>query len=689
MERSNSNLLGNIQEQATMDLVLENEPYTTRLYTNLVDPSTVTFGNPPQNFDIKTEEALYLPIIEDSALEIAKMQCKIESLTRKQAEYDLNLAQLVLPKNTPKATSLLFDNCTTDAERLIIVRIATSHMIQLPKINTLKMNITELTDLVDLKIVKFAANSGIKKVNFPITHVKTLLDDAIKRCRVRFAHSERVNKQKLEAKSKEKSKTNHNIIPIETPTIESLSKELDKLKKLMESKVNKVNNKPKNTKPIKKSTSKKTKPSTSKRSNGSSRPPQSRNDNRDNTRPTSHSTVRKGIILPLNALTINRTRVQIQPPTSETSTALIPVSPIIVNIGFTNLTNDNITKFDKILGYGLKYIPPPTKDINLSVILPLLNNMLNSVKWKYYFTFLTENPSSNLEYNSKLKLPSKPFPDRAMDEILRVRTNIMMKEVCKVITNTKVTPFTPPYLLKDIRNLKHSLPSTKFIAADKNLGLVAMDTIAYHNLVINHLSDSQTYLNLGKLDDDKTRTLMLNIVNTSYEKMLTTCYKIPLTSQEEKYIKDKRNRLPAFHVLAKIHNIPLSGRPIVGAVDWVTTRFSTLLDSKLQRYLPQFTSILRDSTDLIRRWYQQPFNPNTDWLVSLDVTSLYTNIILIDAIGIISGLDPTLGNLAECIMHTNYFEYNFKLYHQKEGIAMGTNCAVAIANLEYDHTAGS
>jgi hypothetical protein len=206
-----------------------------------------------------------------------------------------------------------------------------------------------------------------------------------------------------------------------------------------------------------------------------------------------------------------------------------------------------------------------------------------------------------------------------------------------------------------------------------------MNTIAYHKLVSNHLLDDQTYLKMGPIE--KSLSTIDNIINTSYTKMIDVCRSLRLSKQEEKYVSEIRKILPAFHCLAKIHKTPLSGRPIVGAVDWVTTRFSILLDIKLQKFLPCFTSILKDSNDLISRWYHKPFNPKTEWLVSLDVTSLYTNIIVNDAIEIISKLDPHLGTLAELVMKCNYFEYHQHLFHQKEGIAMGTNCAVSIANL--------
>jgi len=44
-------------------------------------------------------------------------------------------------------------------------------------------------------------------------------------------------------------------------------------------------------------------------------------------------------------------------------------------------------------------------------------------------------------------------------------------------------------------------------------------------------------------------------------------------------------------------------------------------------------------------------------------------------------LSLTLAQMLATIMHNNYFEYHSQFFRQIEGLAMGTNCAVSVANL--------
>jgi hypothetical protein len=306
--------------------------------------------------------------------------------------------------------------------------------------------------------------------------------------------------------------------------------------------------------------------------------------------------------------------------------------------------------------------------------------MLDKIKWKYYFTHMVEHKREE-EYNPKLKLEPVHCPDETMPFHVQARLHHIRTSISNSIDFTPAIRFPVQPLVYTVSQLSRTLPSTKFIAADKNLGLVAINTVDYHKLVLNHLLDTETYTLIGPLSSLPTGITLESIINTTFAKLNRISDRIILTKQERKFLSFKRTTLPAFHVIAKIHKTPLTGRPIIGAVDWVTTRFSMILDILLQKYVHTFPTVLKDSTDLIHRWKHTPFDPTTDWLVSLDVTSLYTNIIVSDAVDLIKTLDVELGLMAEAIMKHNYFEYNNKLYHQKEGIAMGTNCAVALANI--------
>ena len=83
-------------------------------------------------------------------------------------------------------------------------------------------------------------------------------------------------------------------------------------------------------------------------------------------------------------------------------------------------------------------------------------------------------------------------------------------------------------------------------------------------------------------------------------------------------------------------------------------------------------------------------NPD-DLLVTIDVSSLYTNIIHEEGLDAMeqwmiannmslqrANLIKTLGNL---VLKNNYFEFNGNLYLQKQGTAMGTRMAPNYATI--------
>jgi len=643
--------------------------YSEKLYSISINPANVTFYvTNPNNEKLKEEEELFLPFIAAYALDIAKHQCKLENLGQKQAQYENNLRELITPKNTPKSTLVLIELCQSDDLKRSLIAIASSHLNMESKITEQTKLTSELRTVFPYDLTVNAAKAGRKIIKFTETHSMTLLDNEVTRHRVRFTFNEtqQALKKDLKEQLKQKKET-----PKATPTIESLTLKINQLEKLLKPKANSKKIKLKQNPYHQRKTQVKPRSSNPKQVNPLKRPP---------PKPAVNTQVRKGMHKLSSTLTTITNRETLQSSSLKKGpTTLIRTLPSMVNKDFKNLTSDNLSEYSTLLGFGLKFIPNPSNDIDKESILPLVNTMLDRAKWKYYFTYQCDL-NSNRTYQPQFKLPTTPFPDNKMDMSLRVKTNLIKREVTKILTNNPAKRCFEHPLIKKLRNLKSTLPSTKLIASDKNLGLVALNTIDYHKLVMLHLSDKSTYQDKGLIEALSVTTLT-TIVNNAFTIMKNISKRIGLTSQQDKFVSDKRSKLPAFHVIAKIHKTPLSGRPLVGATDWVTTRFSILLDVKLQPYLKQYPSILKDSPDLINRWHNTSFDDSSDWLVSLDVISLYTNIIVKDAVTEISKHNLHLANLASVIMKNNYFEYNSKLFHQKEGIAMGTNCAVAIANL--------
>ena len=84
-------------------------------------------------------------------------------------------------------------------------------------------------------------------------------------------------------------------------------------------------------------------------------------------------------------------------------------------------------------------------------------------------------------------------------------------------------------------------------------------------------------------------------------------------------------QIPEFYTLTKIRKLSLVGRPIVSGCDGTKEKSSLFVNKLLQLIAQQQKSYLKDTTDFFK------FIKNTKVLedvilVSMDVTSLYTNI---------------------------------------------------------------
>ena len=83
-------------------------------------------------------------------------------------------------------------------------------------------------------------------------------------------------------------------------------------------------------------------------------------------------------------------------------------------------------------------------------------------------------------------------------------------------------------------------------------------------------------------------------------------------------------RIPEFYTLTKIHKPYPVGRPIVSGCDGPTEKWS-FVDKLLQPMAQQQKSYLKDTTDFVN-FVENTKVPADVILLSMDVTSLYTNI---------------------------------------------------------------
>ena len=126
--------------------------------------------------------------------------------------------------------------------------------------------------------------------------------------------------------------------------------------------------------------------------------------------------------------------------------------------------------------------------------------------------------------------------------------------------------------------------------------------------------------------------------------------------------------------------------------DRPTKRISSFVDSLLQPIAKSQKSYLKDTTDFVN-FIERRNLPEDDFLVSLDVASLYTNIPQEEGINTICKayqafygentpiLTQSLRRILKLILQENSFEFNGKNYLQTHGTAMGTKMAVTFANI--------
>ena len=96
---------------------------------------------------------------------------------------------------------------------------------------------------------------------------------------------------------------------------------------------------------------------------------------------------------------------------------------------------------------------------------------------------------------------------------------------------------------------------------------------------------------------------------------------------QEGHIDDMPNapRIPIFYTLTKIHKLMPVGRPIISGCDGPKERISAFVDRLIQPIAQKQDSYLKDTTDFLN-FIESTKLPKNTFLVSMDVTSLYTNI---------------------------------------------------------------
>jgi len=293
-------------------------------------------------------------------------------------------------------------------------------------------------------------------------------------------------------------------------------------------------------------------------------------------------------------------------------------------------------------------------------------------------------------------------------------------------------------------SLASALGSRVIVEADKEGSVVVMERTMYRSMLCTHVCDPEVYSFYAPLSStdavevsastwqDALHAIILPVLRSAPLPLLFTRFVVAALPPS----------LPTFYLLVKTHKPRKNGvwatRPIVGMSRWCTTTASRFLTVganillALDLLRDPLSSPLRNTMDLVGRLEQiAPAVPSQAVLSTVDFTSLYTHFRIEDAIWAVDfwmedisrlprdslsphqlafltflftriplatyrpltrcislivipeGREYTLAHiLLICVFSVNLFRVpGVGIYQQKQGFAMGTNCAPGWANL--------
>lgn len=231
-----------------------------------------------------------------------------------------------------------------------------------------------------------------------------------------------------------------------------------------------------------------------------------------------------------------------------------------------------------------------------------------------------------------------------------------------------------------------------FKKADKSGTVVVMNKCDYIAEVERQLHNSNYYEKLQSDPSEEVKSRITDCMEKLSEQCSSICDKFDTFPSEI--------RTPKFYILPKTHkefdvNLPLGypGRPIVSACNSSTDNISKYIDYILKPLMQSLPSYVKDTTDFIQKLKSFKLAHANSYLVTLDVSSLYTNIPHkegLDACEFFLASDTCTSNrlpvdgilsLIRLVLENNHFQFNNDNYLQKMGTAMGSPMAPAYASL--------
>ena len=353
---------------------------------------------------------------------------------------------------------------------------------------------------------------------------------------------------------------------------------------------------------------------------------------------------------------------------------------IVYNRKFNTIKQNNIRKIDNLRS---------TQEIKIKTKANWIKNLTDIQ--------IPTDVSEFISLGPKFSIPTttRHFPIiHTLAEIEKItrdldtkEKNVIIARTTNVITNYLHSPGNHNNSLNNLYNKSKRFlsqnPDLLVLRADKGAVTVLISKEHYHNLALDILNDDEAYLTLNRdptsTIQQKANKLMSNLKKDGQVDELTAKNHMIYNSVA-----------PKFYGLPKIHKEPIKLRPIISSIDSPSSKVSTLVANILSKAYdqnnPYFT---KDSFQFAQEFNDREI-PENHVLVSLDVTSLFSNITLDLTVNCLKKKWNTIQphcnieinrfiELVSFIFNNTFFAYNGNFYKQTLGAPMGGQASSIIA----------
>ncbi|XP_044760848.1 uncharacterized protein LOC123318294 [Coccinella septempunctata] len=276
---------------------------------------------------------------------------------------------------------------------------------------------------------------------------------------------------------------------------------------------------------------------------------------------------------------------------------------------------------------------------------------------------------ADVEYYISSREVNETFRDTLRADFVNLLTNYLHRVNGRVDVHDK--------MVRNFNITKRFLKDNNDIIvnkSDKGGSIVIMYREDYVNHVKGMLSDVNTYKLLKKDPTSSFQKRANALVDSLFENSF-------ISEFEKKKLKKHNSVPPRLYCLRKTHKEGLHMRPIVSGINSPSSNIATFIHNTLSDVATTFQHQVNSSFEFVE-FSKNVVLPDGYVLVSLDVTSLFTNITHALTVQIIKKNWQTISAytcldrktflmLVDFLFESSYFMFNGETYLQIEGTTMG------------------